>query len=61
MKFRPSKTIFSIKDKKLRDIDLAKDYPTFKDLIKELGVATDSADYWDKKYEVNFLTQMLGL
>ncbi len=44
---------FSIQDKKLRDIDLAKDYPTLKDLMKEQGVSTDLSDYWDKECELN--------
>ena len=31
---------FAIQDKKLRDLDLAKEYPTLKDLMKEQGVST---------------------
>ena len=44
---------FGIQDKKLRDLDLAKDYPTLKDLMIEQGVSTDLADYWDKECELN--------
>ena len=44
---------FSIQDKKLRDLDLAKEYPTLKDLMKEQDVSTDLADYWDKECELN--------
>ena len=44
---------FSIQDKKLRDLDLAKEYPTLKDLMKEQGVSTDLSDYWDKECELN--------
>ena len=44
---------FAIQDKKLRDLDLAQEYPTLKDLIKEQGVSTDLADYWDKEYNDN--------
>ena len=44
---------FAIQDKKLRDLDLAKEYPTLKDLMKEQGVSTDLSDYWDKKCELN--------
>ena len=44
---------FAILDKKLRDIDLAKEYPTLKDLMKEQGVSTDLADYWDKECNDN--------
>ena len=44
---------FAIQDKKLRDLDLAKEYPTLKDLIKEQGVSTDLADYWDKECNDN--------
>ncbi len=32
---------FSIQDKKLIDLDLAKEYSTLKDLTKEQGVSTD--------------------
>ena len=44
---------FAIQDKKLRDLDNAKEYPTLKDLMKEQGVSTDLADYWDKDCELN--------
>ena len=44
---------FAIQDKKLRDLDLAKEYPTLKDLMKEQGVSTDLADYWDRECELN--------
>ena len=44
---------FAIQDKKLRDLDLAKEYPTLKDLMIEQGVSTDLADYWDKECELN--------
>ena len=46
-------TPFSIQDKKLRDLDLAKEYPTLKDLMQEQGLSTDLADYWDKECELN--------
>ena len=44
---------FSIQDKKLRDLDLAKEYLTLKDLMKEQGVSTDLADYFDRECELN--------
>ncbi len=44
---------FAIQDKKLRDLDLAKEYPTLKDLMKEQGVSTDLSDYQDKECESN--------
>ena len=44
---------FAIQDKKLRDLDLTKEYPTLKDLMKEQGISTDLADYWDKECELN--------
>ena len=44
---------FAIQDRKLRDLDLAKEYPTLKDLMKEQGVSTDLSDYWDKECELN--------
>ena len=47
------KSTFSIQDKKSRDIDLVKEYPTLKDLMKEQGVSKDLADYWDKECELN--------
>ena len=44
---------FANQDRKLRDLDLAKEYPTLKDLMKEQGVSTDLSDYWDKECELN--------
>ena len=44
---------FAIQDKKLRDLDLAKEYPTLKDLMIEQGISTNLADYWDKECELN--------
>ena len=43
----------AIQDKKLRDLDFAKENPPLKDLMKEQGVSTDLADYWDKECELN--------
>ena len=40
---------FAIQDKNKKDFDNAKDYSTLKDLIKEQGLSTDLADYWDKE------------
>ena len=40
---------FAIQDKNARDLDNAKDYSTLKDLMKEQGLSTDLADYWDKE------------
>ena len=47
------KSSFSIQDKKLRDLDLAKEYPTLKDLMKEQGISTDLADLRDKEFDDN--------
>ena len=44
---------FAIQDQKLRDLDLAKEYLTLKDLMKEQGVFTDLDDYWDRECELN--------
>ena len=44
---------FAIQDRILRDLDLANEYPTLKDLMKEQGVSTDLSDYWDKECELN--------
>ena len=38
---------------KLRDLDLAKEYPTLKDLMNEQGVLNDLSDYWDNECELN--------
>ena len=46
-------SLFAIQDRKLRDLDLEKEYPTLKDLMKEQGVSTDLSDYWDKECELN--------
>ena len=48
---------FAIQNKKLRDLDLAKEYPTLKDLMKEQGVSTDLADYWDKEIDEDLIEQ----
>ena len=40
---------FAIQDKNTRDLDNANDYSTLKDLMKEQGLSTDLADYWDKE------------
>ena len=47
------KSTFSIQDKKLRDLDNAKEYLTLKDLMKEQGLSTDLADYWDNECDLN--------
>ena len=44
---------FAIQDKKAKDIDNAKEYSTLADLMREQGVSTDLADYWDKECESN--------
>ena len=48
-----NKSAFIIQDKKLKDLNLSKEYPTLKDLMREQGISTDLADYWDKECEVN--------
>ena len=42
------KSIFSIQDKNFIDLDNSDEYLTLADLMKEQGVSTDLADYWDK-------------
>ena len=44
---------FAIQDKNLRELNKAKDYSTLAELMKEEGISTDLADYWDKEYELN--------
>ena len=43
----------AIQDKNAKDLDNAKEYSTLADLIREQGVSTDLADYWDKECELN--------
>ena len=40
---------FAIQDKNKKDLDNANDYSTLKDLMKDQGLSTDLADYWDKE------------
>ena len=47
------RSTFAIQDKNIRDLDNEKEYPTLADLMKEQGVSTDLADYWDKECELN--------
>ena len=47
------KLTFSIQDKNYRDLDNSDEYLTLADLMKEQGVSTDLADYWDKEYDLN--------
>ena len=42
------KSTFSIQDKKFRDLDNADKYLTLAYLMKEQGVSTNLANYWDK-------------
>ena len=44
---------FAIQDKNFRDLDNPKEYLTLADLMKEQGVSSDLADYWDKECELN--------
>jgi len=44
---------FAIQDKNAKDLDNAKEYSTLADLMREQGVSTDLADYWDKECELN--------
>ena len=43
------RSTFAIQDKNKKDLDNAKDYSTLKELVKEQGLSTDLADYWDKE------------
>ena len=40
---------FAIQDKNEKDLYNAKDFSTLKELLKEQGLSTDLADYWDKE------------
>ena len=48
-----SKSTISIQDKNFWDLDNSDEYLTLADLMKEQGVSTDLADYWDKECELN--------
>ena len=47
------KSTFSIQDKNFKDLDNSDEYLTLADLMKEQGVSSDLADYWDKECELN--------
>ena len=48
------KTTFTILDRNLRDLDLAKkDYPTIADLMKEQNVSNNHNEYWKNECELN--------
>ena len=38
------KSPFSIQDKNARDLDIARDYPTLADLMREQNISTDEAN-----------------
>ena len=46
------RSLFSIQNKNLKDLENVKEYSTLADLIKEQGVSTDLADYWDKECDL---------
>ena len=46
------KSTFAIQDKNLEDLHIAKEFSTLADLMKEQGVSTDLASYWDKECEL---------
>ena len=48
-----SKSTFGTQDKNFRDLENSDEYLTLADLMKEQGVSTDLADYWDKECELN--------
>ena len=47
------KSTSSIQDKNFRDLGNSDEYLTLADLMKEQGLSTDLADYWDKECELN--------
>ena len=47
------KSTSSIQDKSFRDLDNSDEYLTLADLMKEQGLSTDLAHYWDKECELN--------
>ena len=47
------KSSFEIQDKNINDLDIVKEYSTLADLMKEQGISTDLADYWDKECGLN--------
>ena len=47
------KSPFAIQKNKLSDLDNANEYSTLAVLMREQGISTDLADYWDKECELN--------
>ena len=47
------RSTLAIQDKNSKDPDNAKEYSTLADLMKEQGVSTDLANYWDKECKLN--------
>ena len=47
------KSPFLIQDKNIMDLKNQNEYPTLADLMKEQGVSSNLADYWDKECELN--------
>ena len=47
------RALFEIHDKNMKDLDDVKEYSTLADLMKEQGISTDLADYWDKECDLN--------
>ena len=47
------RSTFAIQDKNLKDPDNVKEYSTLAELMKEQGVSTDLANYWNKEGELN--------
>ena len=49
------KSPFSIQDKNTRDIDIAEDYPTISDLMKEQKVSKDDANTVHRRRDLDAL------
>ena len=47
------RSTLAMQDKNLKDLDNSKEYSTLADLMKEQGVSTDLANYWDEECELN--------
>ena len=48
-----SRKPFTSLDRNLKNLDEANEYSTLADLMKEQGVSTDLADYWEQECKAN--------
>ena len=49
------KSPFSIQDKNARDLDIARDYPTLADLMREQNISTDETNSVHRRRDLDSL------